>query len=182
MYHVELRQFPHNHSRFNLEEGQLRALTMRWVTDELVELGERKWSPQQATLTVIEGPQLPVDQLTMGRGWRAAQRQGKDVTQAVLAEARSSVAGAPRTREAGQAAWSGVAQAPAQSGREAEGPSAALADPLALGVQLASLLGPDPSRLLAEWRAVAGANPGLAPSESLALAERQLEPDGGDDV
>jgi hypothetical protein len=50
----------------------------------------------------------------------------------------------------------------------------ALADPLTLGVQLASLLGEDPAGLLAAWRAVAARASGLAPSESLALAEREL--------
>ena len=47
-------------------------------------------------------------------------------------------------------------------------------DELALGVELAALLGPDASRLLAAWREVAARASGLSPSESLALAERQL--------
>jgi hypothetical protein len=179
MYHVELRQFPHNHSRFNLSEGQVRALARRWAADELVEMGERKWNPQQASLTVLQGPQLPLDQLSMGRGWRAAQRQGRDVTEALLAEARSAVAHAGRPQEADPMGAAARRETPAQGGEEAGGGPAALADPLALGVQLASLLGQEPSRLLAAWRAVAASQPGLAPSESLALAERQLaQPDG----
>jgi hypothetical protein len=58
-----------------------------------------------------------------------------------------------------------------------EGPEA---DQLALGVELASLLGPDASRLLAAWREVAARASGLSPSESLALAERQLRDHGAD--
>jgi hypothetical protein len=47
-------------------------------------------------------------------------------------------------------------------------------DPVALGVQLAALLGPDPMGLLEAWRQAAAASPGLPPSDSLALAERAL--------
>jgi hypothetical protein len=48
------------------------------------------------------------------------------------------------------------------------------ADPFALGVQMAALLGPDPMRLLDAWRTAAAGTPGLAPSETLALAERAI--------
>ena len=51
-------------------------------------------------------------------------------------------------------------------------------DELALGVELAALLGPDALRLLAAWRDVAVRASGLSPSESLALAERQLQDRG----
>jgi hypothetical protein len=154
MYHVELRQFPHNHSRFNLTEPELRALTLPWAREQVVEVGERKWSPQQAKLTILEGPQIPVEQLSMGRGWRTAQREGEDVTERLLDEARRVV----------------TAEAHAGAGA---GPGG-LADPLALGVQLASLLGNDPARLLAAWRDAVAARPDLSPSESLALAEREI--------
>jgi hypothetical protein len=49
-----------------------------------------------------------------------------------------------------------------------------MADPLALGVQLASLLGEDAASLLDAWRAVVARGAGLSPSESLALAEREI--------
>jgi hypothetical protein len=165
---VELRQFPHNLCRFNLTERDIRALAGPWAREEWIELGERKWSPHQARLTILEGPELPVGQLSMGRGWRAAERQGQNVTERLLAEARQS---APATGSGGE-----------QGGAQQEPPAAeagALADPLALGVQLASLLGQDPGRLLEVWRAVAAQRPGLPPSESLALAERELAGAGG---
>jgi hypothetical protein len=158
MYHVELRQFPHNHSRFNLTGPELRALTLPWAREQVVEVGERKWSPQQAKLTILEGPQIPVEQLSMGRGWRTAQREGDDVTERLLDEARRAVA----------------AEAHAGAGAGAGAGPGGLADPLALGVQLASLLGDDPARLLAAWRAAVAARPDLSPSESLALAEREI--------
>jgi hypothetical protein len=160
MYHVQLRQFPHNLCRFNLDEGELRALLAPWVLEKPLELGERKWSPHQATLTVLEGPHLELQQLSMGRGWRAAERHGEDVTARVLAAAASaSVAPAPGGTAPMQPATQG-----------AQGP----ADPLTLGVQLASLLGADPARLLEAWRQASVENPGLSPSETLAAAEAAL--------
>jgi hypothetical protein len=164
MFHIELRQFPHNHSRFNLSEEELRALVDPWVRERWVEMGERKWNCNQAKLTILEGPQLAVQQLSMGRGWRTAQREGEDVTERLLAAARSAIQQAP--------------QAPVLAGTQAAGMGAGgvLGDPLALGVQIASLLGPDATRLLEAWRTAAVATPGLAPSESLARAEQQLRP------
>jgi len=165
MYHVELRQFPHNMSRFNLTEAELGAIVEPWARQQLVEFGERKWSPQQAKITILEGPHMPLEQLTMGRGWRAAQRNGEDVTDAVLAAASEALAAATTAAAPGSAS-----SASSQSAAAA----AALVDPLALGVELASLLGEDPGRLLAAWREVAARSAGMSPSESLALAERDI--------
>jgi hypothetical protein len=154
MYHLELRQFPHNVCRFNLSEPELAAVTAPWAREQIVDFGERKWSPQQARLTILEGPRLASEDLTMGRGWRTAQRQGQDVTDRVLAAARDAAAAQHR-----------AAAAPVAPG---------MADPLALGVQLASLLGEDAARLLDAWRGVVARSAGLSPSESLALAEREI--------
>jgi hypothetical protein len=163
MYHLELRQFPHNTCCFNLDERELRAVLEPWVREKFVALGERKWSPHQAKLTILEGPRLEVAQLTMGRGWRAAERGSEDVTERLLAAAKSAL--------------SATAGASSQSASAEPGP---LADPLGLGVQLASLLGEDAARLLEAWRALAAASPGLAPSKSLALAELEIKGSGGD--
>jgi hypothetical protein len=177
MYHVELRQFPHNMCRFNLTDAELRAIVDPWAREKMVEFGERKWSSQTARITILEGPQLSLDQLTMGRGWRAAQRQSQDVTDAMLTAARQALAVA----QAMPAVVPADSQPPAQNWAStqtgppaAPGQGAVLADPLALGVQLASLLGDDPGRLLSAWKEVASRSHGLSPSESLALAERQL--------
>jgi DNA-binding helix-hairpin-helix protein with protein kinase domain len=156
MYHIELRQFPHNHCRFNLTEQELRILLAPWVRERPLELGERKWSPHQARLTILEGPRLPIERLSMGRGWRAAERQGEDVTKQALALAAEAVTGA-----AVGASMASSASSPA-------------ADPLVMGVQLASLLGDDPVRLLEAWRQAATAAPELSPSEALALAEEAV--------
>ena len=91
MYHVELRQFPHNFCRFNLTEAELHeAVLDAWARGEWIEFGERKWNPQQAKLIVLEGPHIPLEQLSMGRGWRIAEREGKDVTEQLIAAAHSS--------------------------------------------------------------------------------------------
>ena len=152
MFHVEMRQFPHNFCSFNMGDDEVRAIVEPWIRDRPVEFGERRWSPLDARLTILEGSELTLQQLSMGRGWRAAQRTSEDVTERVLAAAR-------------QAAATAAAQASSVSG---------VSDALAFGVQIASLLGSDPTRLLEAWRAAAAESPGLAPSETLALAERNL--------
>jgi hypothetical protein len=150
MYHLELRQFPHNTCRFNLTEQELRAVLEPWAREKFVEVGERKWSPHQAKLTILEGPRLEVAQLSMGRGWRAAQRQSEDVTERLLAQAK----------QADDAAGAGGASAPGS--------------PAPLAEQLLPLLGADPAALLQAWRLAAERRPELSPSESLELAEATL--------
>jgi hypothetical protein len=164
MYHIELRQFPHNFAHFNLRDGDLKELVEDWVQGRIVELGERKWNPATARLKILEGPELPLGELSMGRGWPTAKRRSVEVTERVLADARARlqpITGPP------------AVGAPAGTGSPV--PTAVpLTDPLAVGVQMAALLGPDATRLLEAWRAVAATSKGLTPSETLALAERTL--------
>jgi hypothetical protein len=164
MYHLELRQFPHNAWRFNLSDDELHAIVEPWAREQIVEIGERKWSPQQAKITILEGPQLDIAQLSMGRGWRAAQRHSEDVTERVLAAARQ--------------AGSSAALAPTVT-RASSTDAGPMADPLALGVQIAALLGSEPMVLLDAWRVAAASSPGLAPSQSLAQAEQAVRGAGG---
>jgi hypothetical protein len=169
MYHLELRHFPHSAWRFNLSEQELAAIVQPWVREQVIDVGERKWSPHLAKLTILQGPTLDVAQLSMGRGWRSAQRHSQDVTERVLDAAKEDMQVAPLT---GLAATHLAPAGPACSG--------GVADSVALGVQLAALLGPDPIRLLQAWQAAAAGSPGLAPSDSLALAERAIAPSSGD--
>jgi hypothetical protein len=167
-YHLELRQFPHSAWRFNLDEREMCALAEDWARERIVEFGERKWSPERATLTILEGPQLAVQDLAMGRGWRTAQRRSVDVTERVLAESGTRVAQALRRTP-------DSAQVPAEAAGTGDAAAATpTTDPLALGVQIAALLGPDAIELLAAWRAAAAASRELTPSESLALAEQAV--------
>jgi hypothetical protein len=186
VYHVELRQFPHNLNRFNLEARELGPIVAPWVREKVVDLGERTWSPHQARLRILEGPRLAVEDLSMGRGWRTAQRESEDVTERILAEAKAAMdaaaaaappAPAPVAPPAPAAPQSGATPVPARSAAPA-GDASMLSDPLALGVVLASLLGSDPAGLLSAWREIAARAPGLSPSESLALAEREIGSSG----
>lgn len=159
MYHLELRQFPHSLWRFNLTEAQLRVIAEPWAREQWVELGERKWSPHQAKLTILEGPQLPVQELSMGRGWRNAQRRSEDVTERVLATLEKA-----RRQEPGA-----VSHAPAP---KSSSEPALLAD--SLGLELLSRLDHAPAPLARAWRLAHELFPDRAPSECLALAEQAI--------
>lgn len=164
MFHVELRQFPHNFCRFNLSETELReAVLDAWARGEWVEFGERKWNPQQAKLTVFEGPRIPLERLSMGRGWHIAEREGKDVTEQLLAAIRSaSVSGASG---AGSAATSESARSQAAAAPGRDPVSASLA------MELLGMLGEDPVPLMRAWQLALEGHPDRTPSECLALAE-----------
>jgi hypothetical protein len=170
MFHIELRQFPHNACRFNLTEAEMGEIVEPWSRDAWIEVGERKWSPHQARLTVLEGPHLPIEDLAMGRGWRNAQRQSQDVTERVIAEALESSAAAPAT--AGTVLEPSAGDAAAvrtENGAPSDGLASASPD-----TELQPLLGADPIALLQAWRLAARRRPELSPSESLALAESTL--------
>jgi hypothetical protein len=165
MYHVELRQFPHNFCRFNLTETELReAVLDAWARGEWIEFGERKWNPQQAKLIVVEGPRIPLEQLSMGRGWRIAEREGKDVTEQLIAAAVHSASvpavGSATTNE---------------QGASHAGPALGL-DPAVASVaaELVALLGEDPVPLMRAWQLALEGHPDRTPSECLALAESLL--------
>jgi hypothetical protein len=193
VYHFELRKFPHTVSRFNQTEQQMLALAVPWTREEWVEVGERKWNVNETTLTVLEGPELSLQDLSMNRGWRNARRRSTDVTERVIAAARAAGATARQPspmgpavgREATVAASSVGAPA---VGTPADGSSAGgdvasrasspdaelglLADSLALEILAALDTGPAP---LAEvWRLAHERLAARPPAESLALAERSV--------
>ncbi|HEY2632358.1 MAG TPA: hypothetical protein VGI26_08270 [Solirubrobacteraceae bacterium] len=163
MYHVELRQFPHNSNRFNLTERELHdTIIEAWARGDWIEFGERKWSPHQATLTVIEGPELPLNDISLGRGWRNATRRGRDVTNELLAAAaRRQPTPAPSgdSQPNGDRAQATVADALGRS------------DPEQLARELLALLGDDPTSLLRAWQLALERHPDRTPSQCLALAE-----------
>ncbi len=158
VYHVELRQFPHNFCHFNLTEQELRTGVLEpWVADRWFELGERKWNPQQAKLTVIESPRIPLGELSMGRGWRAAQREGQEVTAQVLEIVRAGLRAAAAT-------------APPEGAPTADRPDLGLlAD--SLGLELLAQIGSEPTPLRRAWELAAARHPGGVASEALTVAE-----------
>lgn len=183
MYHVELRQFPHNFCRFNLTERELRETILdAWSRGEWIELGERKWNPHQANLTVIEGPQLPVGELSMGRGWRNAERRGDDVTEQLLAAARvaASDTGETTARAVGPASGlEGAAGVGFSAGRGAgldPRPNlvASLDTRLAadsLGLETLAKLGEEPVPIAIAWQIASERYPDRPASDCLRLAE-----------
>jgi len=177
VYHIQLRQFPHNHARFNLAEEELDGIAARWARDEWIEEGDRKWSPHQAKLTILAGRRLEVRELALGRGWRNAERTAEDVTERVLGAWR------------GEAAWSaerdarryaGAQPAPAEarptaraeSARTAREPAherSLLAD--SVGLELLALLDLEPAPLASAYALAHARLPERDASECLALAE-----------
>jgi hypothetical protein len=156
-YHVELRQFPHNFCHFNLSKPELYdTIVGPWAREQWIELGERKWNPHQAKLTVLQGPHLPIDQLSMGRGWRNAQRTGRDVTERVLAAAKADM-------QSSQASPAAASQA-----RDED----LLAD--SLGLELLAQLAAGAVSLRRAWEIAAARHPDRSAGQSLALAERAI--------
>ena len=164
MFHIELRQFPHNLCRFNLNQEDLRTLVEPWAREQWIELGGRKWSPHQARLTILDGPRLAVQELSMGRGWRNAQRRSDDVTERVLAAAKASPAHSD-----------GPTSSQPQFSAGPSGPAADL--PLeadSLGLELLTMLGEAPASLSAVWQLSRSRFPDRRPSECLAVAEQAI--------
>ena len=89
MFHVELRQFPHQTRAFNLSREELdERIVGPWIEGEVIEMDDYRWLPDRATLTIYEGPFLDPADMGLGRGWQNVTRKGRDVTQEVLIEAR----------------------------------------------------------------------------------------------
>jgi hypothetical protein len=153
VFHLELRHFPRSVNRFNLDQAELWQVLGPWVQERAVDVGEQRWSPHEAKLIVIEGPELAIGELSMGRGWRTALRRGTDVTAQVLAQARAAFA---------------------DDRAAAATPAVARGAPLAPDAPIDDLLGADSERLLEAWSEIASRAPGLSPSEGLALAERRV--------
>jgi hypothetical protein len=117
VFHVELRQFPHQARVFNLTRSQLDARILGpWASGTEVELDEHRFSPERARLTIYEGPELGEDQRGLGRGWANATRQGEEVTARLLAEA----AGPPALAEFKRALLGSCANAAVTLGRVVE--------------------------------------------------------------
>jgi hypothetical protein len=100
VFHVELRQFPHQTRAFNLSREELDERILRpWVAGERVELNDRRWAPDRATLVIYEAPMLEVAEMGLGRGWQNATRTGRDVTDQLLTESRAVGDDAPTAQD-----------------------------------------------------------------------------------
>jgi hypothetical protein len=165
VYHIELRHFPRNVCRFNLGARELRATVLEpWAADRPFELGDLKWDPRQARLTVLEGPRIPTEELSMGRGWRTAQRRSRDVTTQLLAAtaAPPARASAPERADAGEGTGSASGPPPANL----------VAD--SLGLEVLAQMGDGPTPLRRAWELASIRSPNSPASETLAIAERAV--------
>jgi hypothetical protein len=186
MYHVELRQFPHNFCRFNLTRAELdEEILDAWAQGEWLEFGERKWNPHQANLTVLDGPRIPIDQLSMGRGWRNAQRHCEDVTERLLDEARGA-AGASSSVGADGKPGSGVGWAAERRSGTGWGVGSGVAASVraepdlrlaadSLGLELLAQLASAPGPLASAWRLSRARYPERPASDCLRLAELAVQ-------
>jgi hypothetical protein len=165
VYHLELRQFPHVARRFNQSEQQVLALARPWVGEQWVEEAERKWNMNEAELTILEGPNLTMADLAMGRGWRNAQRRSEDVTERVLDRFRKSDGG-----EASAASGDDAAVMAEVAGGAPD--SGLLAD--SLGLELLGLLDDGPVAPARVWRLAQERLAGRPLAEALALADRAV--------
>jgi hypothetical protein len=116
VFHVELRQFPHQARSFNLSREELDARILEpWVTGTPIQLEDRRWTSEKAKLTILEGAELRPDEIGLGRGWNNATKSGQDVTARLLEELRHSLqAPADELKEAIVAACAGSPIALAQ--------------------------------------------------------------------
>jgi hypothetical protein len=188
VFHLELHKFPNNFARFNMSPEEMFAVAVPWARGEWIELGDRKWNPHEARLTILEGPRIPVDRLRVGRGWRIAQREAQDVTEQVLARARDAMPvpqpPAPLASPAAGEAMP-VPQPPVDLGSPADGERTAdavgpepapdsqlLAD--SIGLQLLALLDQRPVALADVWELAFARLAGGAPNQALALAEQAV--------
>ena len=156
MYHLELSKFPKKVNRFNMNGQDIGAVLVPWAQGQVIELGEQRWSPHDTEIKVLEGDEIATQEISMGRGWRAAERRGKDVTEQVLTEARAHV------------------RAEAVTAPPASPEAGSPAEEVGLAMQVGSLLGPDAPRVMQVWARVRASEPDLTPSEALAAAEREL--------
>ncbi len=176
MFHIELRQAPHRLHRFNLGEQELRATMLEpWVRGEQIEMGDRAWKPSTASILVLEGPEIPVGRLTMGRGWSIAARDGADVTTRVMAGVREALVAASAAAaeaavvaEGSSSAGEGAIAQAAAPARIAAADAAVLAD--ALGLELLRGLGETPMLLTSAWRVAAERHPQMPLGVALDLA------------
>jgi hypothetical protein len=96
VYHVEISQDSTRVRAFNLTAEQVHQ---RFLTplrgDRRFVCEDKEFDPSLAALRVLEGPELRIDQLTLGRGWSEAERIGTDVSSQFRAATSTTAAPQP---------------------------------------------------------------------------------------
>jgi hypothetical protein len=87
-FHVEISAGINHARAFNLSEAVVqRSIVDPWLDRRPIELGDRKWAPEESELRIVEGPELSNPELSFGQGWSNAQRSGEFATKRLLDEA-----------------------------------------------------------------------------------------------
>lgn len=87
-FHVEISAGINHARAFNLSEAVVqRSIVAPWLDRRPIELGDRKWAPEESELRILEGPELSNPELSFGQAWSNAQRGGEFVTKRLLDEA-----------------------------------------------------------------------------------------------
>lgn len=90
-FHVEVSSALRHARAFNLSPEELRQTVLDpWLSRRTVELGDRKWNPEESELRVLEGPELSNPELSFGQGWANAERSSEDATARVLGAVQES--------------------------------------------------------------------------------------------
>lgn len=84
-FHVEISTGINHARSFNLSEAVLqRSIVDPWLDKRPIEVGDRKWLPEESELRILEGPELSNPELSFGNGWSNAERRGEFVTERML--------------------------------------------------------------------------------------------------
>ncbi len=84
-FHVEISAGINHARAFNLSEDVVqRSIVDPWIDKRTIELGDRKWMPQESELRILEGPELSNPELSFGQAWSNAERRGEFVTERLL--------------------------------------------------------------------------------------------------
>ena len=87
-FHIEVATGRQHARSFNLTEEELRRTVLEpWLAGRAVLLGDRKWTRDDAELTIYEGREMSNQDLAFGQGWANALRASEDVTATVLGDA-----------------------------------------------------------------------------------------------
>lgn len=90
-FHIEVRTSVRHARSFNLTAEELqRTVLTPWLSGRPINLGDRKWKSDEATLRILEGPELSNPELSFGQGWANAERGSEDVTATALSDAGDS--------------------------------------------------------------------------------------------
>jgi hypothetical protein len=87
-FHVEISAGINHARAFNLSDAVVqRSIVDAWLDKRPIELGDRKWVPEESELRILEGPELSNPELNFGQGWSNAERRSEFVTKRLLDEA-----------------------------------------------------------------------------------------------